>query len=93
MTTNAALENIRSALSDGHTNEALSLVEELLLQDKQNPTLLYLQGKAYMKKSDWPNALNAFLRAEQADPDSPAKECRAMLDEIMAFYNKDMYNQ
>ena len=39
------------------------------------------------------DAVNSYLAAEALDPESPAAEARAMLNDIFAFYNKDMYNQ
>ncbi|MBQ9569657.1 MAG: tetratricopeptide repeat protein [Alloprevotella sp.] len=46
-----------------------------------------------MKRSAWGEAISLFLQSEALDPDGPAREAREMLDDIMAFYNKDMYNQ
>ena len=50
----------------------------------------YQQGNAYRKQSN--EAINCYIKAIELDPDSPAVEAKRMLDDIMAFYCKDMYN-
>ncbi len=52
----------------------------------------YEQGNAYRKQSLWHEAINCYIQAIELDPDSPAVEAKKMLDDIMAFYCKDMYN-
>ena len=52
----------------------------------------YQQGNAYRKQGLWHEAINCYIHAAQLDPDSPAVEAKRMLDDIMAYYNKDMYN-
>ena len=52
----------------------------------------YLKGNEYRKQSKWHEAINCYIQAIALDPDSPAVEAKQMLDDIMAFYCKDMYN-
>lgn len=52
----------------------------------------YQQGNAYCKQSLWHEAMNCYTKAIELDPDSPAVTAREMLDDIMNFYYKDMYN-
>jgi outer membrane protein assembly factor BamD (BamD/ComL family) len=52
----------------------------------------YLQGNEARKRGQWHEAINAYIQAIALDPDSPAVEAKRMLDDIMAFYCKDMYN-
>lgn len=93
MTSEKEIEAILQALEAGDALTAHTLVTAALQDDADNAQLHYLRGKAYMKQSDWGNAMSSFLQAEQRDPDGPARQCRQMLTEIMDFYNKDMYNQ
>ena len=53
---------------------------------------LYQKGNEARKRSQWHEAINCYIRAIELDPDSPAVEAKHMLDDIMAFYCKDMYN-
>ncbi|MDE6688477.1 MAG: tetratricopeptide repeat protein [Prevotella sp.] len=52
----------------------------------------YEQGNAYRKQGQWHEAINSYIEAIRLDPDSPAVEAKQMLDDIMNFYCKDMYN-
>ena len=88
------LENdIRMMLAEGRIADAQAAAGEALAQMAENAELLYLRGQVAMKQSLWGEAISFFLRAEELDPAGPAREAREMLDDIMAFYNKDMYNQ
>jgi tetratricopeptide (TPR) repeat protein len=52
----------------------------------------YLKGNEARKQGLWHEAINNYIQAIALDPDSPAVEAKRMLDDIMAFYCKDMYN-
>ena len=52
----------------------------------------YERGNELRKQSQWHEAINCYIQAIELDPDSPAVEAKRMLDDIMAFYCKDMYN-
>lgn len=80
-------------LAEGRIDAAKVAADEALAQSAQDAEMLYLRGQVAMKQSRWGEAISYFLRAEELDPAGPAREAREMLDDIMAFYNKDMYNQ
>ena len=52
----------------------------------------YQKGNEYRKQELWHEAINCYIQAIELDPDSPAVEAKRMLDDIMVFYCKDMYN-
>ena len=52
----------------------------------------YFRGNAFRKECNWQEAINNYLEAIRLDPNSPAVEAKRMLDDILAFYCKDMYN-
>ena len=52
----------------------------------------YQQGNEWRKTGHFAEAINCYMEAARLDPDSPAVEAKQMLDDIMAFYCKDMYN-
>lgn len=52
----------------------------------------YNKGNEYSRQSDWKHAIDCYLEATALDPESPAKEAKRMIDDILAFYNKDAYN-
>ena len=53
---------------------------------------LYERGNSFRKQGNWQEAINCYIAAAELDPESPAVEAKAMLDEILNFYNKDAYN-
>lgn len=52
----------------------------------------YQKGNEARKRGLWHEAINNYTLAAELDPDSPAVEARKMLEDIMNFYCKDMYN-
>jgi len=93
MTEKNDILTIQRALEAGKLAEVHRLVQTALRGAADASQLHYLDGRAYMKASEWGAAMSCFKKAEELDPKSPAGECRQMLEDIMAFYNKDMYNQ
>ena len=93
MTQQDIINKIQEALQINELEEAQKWLDKGRTQTDQNATLHFLQGKLFMKRSQWSKAISSFLRAEELEPEGPARECRLMLNDIMDFYNKDMYNQ
>ena len=52
----------------------------------------YRRGNDLRRRGDYIGAMNAYLEAIALDPDSPAVHAKALLDDIMNYYNKDAYN-
>lgn len=52
----------------------------------------YKLGNEYRRKGDWKHAIDNYLEAIALDPETPAVEAKQMLDDMFAFYCKDMYN-
>ena len=52
----------------------------------------YQLGNEYRRKCDWKHALDNYMEAIELDSESPAVEAKRMLDDIMSYYCKDMYN-
>lgn len=88
------LTNIKELISQGHIEQATKLLDTFLQQATgQKDEAYYLRGNAYRKQGNWQQALNNYQYAIDINPDSPAREARRMLMDILNFYNKDMYNQ
>ncbi|MDO4160839.1 MAG: tetratricopeptide repeat protein [Prevotellaceae bacterium] len=52
----------------------------------------YEQGNSFRKEGNWQEAINSYIAAIELDPDSPAVEAKRMLDDILNYYCKDIYN-
>ncbi len=88
------LEAIEKILVEGGTDEAIRLLDEYVtLTQDPSDRAYYLLGNAHRKKGDWQKAINNYLEAMAINPESPAANAYAAANEILDFYNKDMYNQ
>ena len=83
------------ALLDAHkADEAIALVDSHRAEGgTMDDALWYLLGNAWRKKGNWQMAMNCYLEAVALNPESPAKQALDIANEILDFYNKDMYNQ
>jgi len=52
----------------------------------------YAVGNSFRRQGNWQEAINNYVEAIRLDPESPAVEAKQMLDDILDFYCKDMYN-
>lgn len=84
-------DKIKEKTTSGDIHQALSLAEEYLSKG-QDAYLLYLVGNAHAKAGHRREAMNAYRQAEALDPQGPAAEARKLMDNIMDFYCKDLYN-
>lgn len=84
-------EQIKKMIADGFVEEAVAAARESMGGDN-DAQLLYLMGNAYMKQGLRKEAMNAYRKAAEINPEGPAVEVGRMIDQIMAFYNKDLYN-
>ena len=87
-------QRVRDLLDASRADDAISLLEGFRQGGgEMTDTLFYLQGNAWRKKGNWQMAINNYLEAVALNPESPAKQALEIANEILAFYNKDMYNQ
>lgn len=89
------LIHIKELINQGNVAQAVAQLDALLRQDgfPEKDQAYYLRGNAYRKQGNWQQALNNYQYAIDLNPDSPAKEARRMVMDILEFYHKDMYNQ
>ena len=88
------LDTIEAVLRDGDADEAIRLLQDHINVSKApSDRAYYLLGNAFRKKGDWQGAINNYLEAMAINPESPAKNAYAIANDILDFYNKDMYNQ
>ena len=52
----------------------------------------YRRGNDYRQRGDWQHAIDCYLEAISLDPESPAVHAKQMLDNILGYYCKDIYN-
>ena len=87
-------EEVRGLLAQSKADEAIELLTRYQADGgAMDDTLFYLLGNAWRKKGNWQMAMNNYLEAIHLNPESPAVQALEIANEILAFYNKDMYNQ
>ena len=87
-------ELIRNLLATEKADEAIAELERFRSAGgTMDDTLFYLLGNAWRKKGNWQMAMNHYLEAVALNPESPAQQALDIANEILDFYNKDMYNQ
>ncbi len=93
--TEESVKKAKELMEAGKITEAIRHLDESLCVPElsQADELYYLRGNAYRKQGNWQMALNSYLEAIALNPESPAVHARAMIMDILEFYNKDMYNQ
>ncbi|MBR5925701.1 MAG: tetratricopeptide repeat protein [Bacteroidales bacterium] len=87
-------DRIQALLDFDKADEAISLLDSWQKGGGvMDDTLFYLLGNAWRKKGNWQMAMNNYLEAIHLNPESPAQQALDIANEILDFYNKDMYNQ
>ena len=87
-------DRVRSLLEANEADEAIVLLDGYRTSGgPMDDGLYYLLGNAWRKKGNWQMAINNYLEALNLNPDSPAKQALEIANDILDFYNKDMYNQ
>ena len=87
-------DRIQALLDSDKADEAISLLDSWQKGGgSMDDTLFYLLGNAWRKKGNWQMAMNNYLEAIHLNPESPAQQALDIANEILDFYNKDMYNQ
>ena len=85
---------IRELLDGNRADDAIAALEAWRDSGgEMTDTLWYLLGNAWRKKGNWQMAMNNYHEAIALNPESPARHALDIANEILDFYNKDMYNQ
>ncbi len=86
------IEQIRTLLEQSRSDEAVEAASELIAGNGATAMALYLRGNAYRQKGDWRHAMNDYLAAIELDPDGPAAFAYRHAQEVLDFYDHDLYN-
>ena len=87
-------EKIRTLLEQSKADEAIAEMEAYRAAGgAMDDELFYLLGNAWRKKGNWQMAMNNYHEAIALNPESPARQALEIAQDILNFFNKDMYNQ
>ena len=84
--------HIKELIDNNETDKAISLLNQIIEKDKTCDEAYFLLGNAYCKKNAWQQALNAYCQAIDINPESPATTAYQHIQEILSFFNHDLYN-
>lgn len=86
-----SLRAAKEFLNQNKPEEALAILDKLSV--KNDGEAIFLKGEIYFKLQKWGEALNHFsLFLEQFPTDKKAKSYCTMIQDILGFYHKDLYN-
>lgn len=89
------IEEIKRLLQDCRSDEVIHATDECLSvfdNKEMMAEIFYLRGNAFRQKGDWKQAMNAYLRAIELNPESPAAESYKAAEQVLGYYHKDYYN-
>jgi hypothetical protein len=85
------ISSAKEALGQDWPLEALAILEKF--SNDNNSEVLFLKGEIYFKLQRWGEALNHFsLFLEQFPSEQKAESYCIMIQNILSFYHKDLYN-
>ncbi len=88
-----ALSDIKALIAQEDFSQAEAQLNEFLSQNRENDEAHFLLGNLHRKREDWEGALNEYQAAMDINENSPARLAYNAIQEVLAFYNKDMFNQ
>lgn len=81
----------KEVLELGQPEEALNILEKVA--DANNGEAIFMKGEIYFKLQKWGDALNQFSRYLDLFPsDTKAESYCVLIQNILVFYHKDLYN-
>ena len=85
------LKRAKEALEQNMYEEALAILDKL--SNDNNGEVIFLKGEIYFKLQKWGDALNQFSRYHDRFPsDTKAESYCVLIQNILRFYHKDLYN-
>jgi len=85
------LKRAKEAYEQNRNEEALTILNGATIAN--NGDAIFLKGEIYFKLQNWGEALNHFsLFLEKYPSDRKAESYCAMIQNILGFYHKDLYN-
>ena len=89
------LQEIKVLLENSESEQVVTAVDELLRHSTDKNTIAqayYFRGNAYRQQGNMRQAMNSYLESMELDPDGPAAQAYRAIQEILNFYNHDLYN-
>lgn len=75
-----------------NTDEAINTISEYLVENPTDDRALTLRGLKHWSNGNRAEAINDYLAAIKINPDSTAVQALQATNDILNYYNKDLYN-
>ena len=85
-------DSIKLLIEKNELEEALIQLNAAIDVDKSDDELFIMRGNIYRKQNQWKQSLDDYCSAVEINPSSPAAFAYDAVQQILEFYNKDMYN-
>lgn len=90
------LTRINHLIHESLTQQAIEAAERMVAQqgvkDADKAQAYYLMGNAYRQLNDFRRAMGCYLEAVELDPESPAAAAYEAAQQVLGFYDHDLYN-
>lgn len=85
-------DSIKLLIEKNELEEALIQLNAALESNMDDDELFFMRGNVYRKQNQWKQSLDDYCSAVEINPSSPAAFAYDAVQQILEFYNKDMYN-
>lgn len=86
------IEELKGRIEGLEPAQAVAIISEFIEAHPQDDEALTLRGMKYFGMGKRADAINDYLKAISLNPDSKAKLALKAANEILDYYNKDLYN-
>ena len=89
------IEELKQMLAESKSDQVIAAANQLATTSTDRAVMAqayYLRGNAYRQQGNMRQAMNSYLEAIELEPDGPAAQAYRTIQEILDFYNHDLYN-
>lgn len=86
------MEKLREQIKGLGTEEAIEVLSRHIADHPEDDEALTLRGLKYWSAGKRSEAIGDYLAAIRINPDSRARQALQAANDILDYYNKDLYN-
>ncbi len=89
------IDEIKTLLAESKSAEVIAAADQLVATNHERTVMAqayYLRGNAYRQQGNMRQAMNSYLASMDLEPDGPAAQAYRTIQEILNFYDHDLYN-
>ena len=89
------IEELKHMLAESKSDQVIAAADQLATTSTDRAVMAqayYLRGNAYRQQGNMRQAMNSYLEAMELEPDGPAAQAYRTIQEILDFYDHDLYN-